>query len=114
MALVVEFADGGFGPPPVLFRRIKWARSVGGLRGLIARADANAQALWNFCSARDWIDNLANDPATRSNTSVCLKFTAPGISDGAAFAKAIAKRLADEGVALDVGVEIQVADATGV
>ncbi|MFY9246084.1 MAG: phosphoserine aminotransferase, partial [Roseicyclus sp.] len=51
----------------------------------------------------DWIANLAVDPATRSNTSVCLKFTDPRITDGAAFAKAVAKRLEGEGVALDIG-----------
>ena len=82
---------------------LSWARSVGGLKGLIARADANAQAIWNFCATRDWIGNLAEDPATRSNTSVCLKFTDPRISDGAAFAKAVAKRLGDENIALDIG-----------
>lgn len=82
---------------------LDWARSVGGLKGLMARADANAQAIWDFCAARDWIDNLAIDPATRSNTSVCLKFTDDRIKDGAAFAKAVAKRLEAEGVALDVG-----------
>ncbi|QDC11429.1 phosphoserine transaminase [Oceanicola sp. D3] len=82
---------------------LDWAKSVGGLKGLIARADANAQAIFDFCEARDWIANLATDPATRSNTSVCLKFTDARITDGAAFAKAVAKRLADENVALDVG-----------
>ena len=82
---------------------LDWARSVGGLQGLIARADANAQAIWDFCAARDWIDNLAFDPATRSNTSVCLKFTDVRIKDGAAFAKSVQKRLEAEGVALDVG-----------
>ena len=82
---------------------LDWARSVGGFKGLMARADANAKAIWDFCEARDWIDNLANDPATRSNTSVCLKFTDDRIKDGAAFAKAVAKRLETEGVALDVG-----------
>ena len=82
---------------------LKWARSVGGLKGLISRADANAQAIWNFCSARDWIDNLAEDPATRSNTSVCLKFTDARINDGAAFAKAITNRLTDSFAALDIG-----------
>ena len=82
---------------------LDWARSVGGLRGLIARADANAQAVWDFCEANDWIENLAVDPATRSNTSVCVKFTDARITDGAAFAKAVAKRLEAEGVALDVG-----------
>ena len=82
---------------------LAWAHSVGGLKGLIARADANAQAVWNFCATRDWIDNLAVDPATRSNTSVCLKFTDPRITDGAAFAKAVAKRLGDDNIALDIG-----------
>ena len=82
---------------------LDWAQSVGGLAGLHARADANARAVWDFCDARDWIANLAEDPATRSNTSVCLKFTDPAIKDGAGFAKAVAKRLADEGVALDIG-----------
>lgn len=82
---------------------LKWAREVGGLEGLRARADANARAIWDFCDSRDWIANLAEDPATRSNTSVCLKFTDDRITDGAAFAKAVAKRLEAEGVALDVG-----------
>jgi phosphoserine aminotransferase len=82
---------------------LKWAKSVGGLQGLIARADANAQAVADFVAANDWVDFLAVDPATRSNTSVCLKFTDPRITDGAAFAKAVAKRLADENVALDIG-----------
>ena len=82
---------------------LAWAKSVGGLQGLIARADANAAAISAFVETRDWIDFLAADPATRSNTSVCLKFTDERIRDGAAFAKAVAKRLTDENVALDVG-----------
>ena len=82
---------------------LDWARSVGGLTGLIARADANAQAIWAFCDTHSWIANLAQDPATRSNTSVCVKFTDPRITDGAAFAKAVAKRLEAQDVALDIG-----------
>ena len=82
---------------------LDWARSVGGLTGLIARADANAQAIWAFCDTRNWIANLAKVPATRSNTSVCVKFTDPRITDGAAFAKAVAKRLEAQDVALDIG-----------
>jgi phosphoserine aminotransferase len=82
---------------------LDWARSVGGLKGLQARADANAKVLWDFCDQKDWIANLAVDPATRSNTSVCLKFTDDRIKDGATFAKAVAKRLEAEGVALDIG-----------
>ena len=84
-------------------RALDWAESVGGLKGLFARADANAKVLHDFCAARDWIANLAVDPATWSNTSVCLKFTDDRILDGATFAKAVAKRLEAEGVALDIG-----------
>ncbi|TNJ42226.1 phosphoserine transaminase [Phaeobacter sp. B1627] len=82
---------------------LDWARSVGGLKGLIARADANAGAIHAFTYANDWIENLANDPATRSNTSVCLKFTDKRIKDGASFAKAVAKRLDGESIAWDIG-----------
>jgi len=82
---------------------LDWARSVGGLTGLMARADANAAVIAAFCDANDWIANLAVDPATRSNTSVCLKFTDDRIEDGAAFAKAVAKRLDEAGVAYDIG-----------
>ncbi|MEM8979175.1 MAG: phosphoserine transaminase [Pseudomonadota bacterium] len=82
---------------------LDWAESVGGLKGLMARADANAKAIWDFCDQNDWIANLATDLNTRSNTSVCLKFTDPRIQDGATFAKSVAKRLEAEGVALDIG-----------
>ncbi|SDJ01216.1 phosphoserine transaminase [Aliiruegeria lutimaris] len=82
---------------------LDWAKSVGGLAGMIARADANTAVIGKFVAENDWIDFLAVDPAIRSNTSVCLKFSDDRIKDGAAFAKAVAKRLADEGVALDIG-----------
>ncbi len=82
---------------------LDWAKSVGGLPGLIARAEANAAVIDDFVSRHDWIENLAEDPATRSTTSVCLKFIDPRIADGAAFAKAVAKRLETEGVAFDIG-----------
>ncbi|WP_421702527.1 phosphoserine transaminase [Aliiroseovarius sp.] len=82
---------------------LDWARSVGGLEGLKARADANTAAVSDFVETHDWIEFLAADPAIRSNTSVCVKFTDARITDGATFAKAVAKRLEAEGVALDVG-----------
>ena len=82
---------------------LDWAEGIGGLPALIARAEANAGAIADFVATRDWIANLAEDPATASTTSVCLKFTDPSIADGAAFAKAVAKRLEKEGVALDAG-----------
>ena len=81
---------------------LDWARRVGGLPGLMARADANARAVWDFVDARPWIANLATDPATRSNTSVCLRFTDPSVANDPAFAKAVAKRLEAEGAAHDV------------
>ncbi|ACM02609.1 phosphoserine transaminase [Cereibacter sphaeroides] len=82
---------------------LKWAQRIGGLKALVARAEANSKVVADFVAAHDWIANLAVDPATASTTSVCLKFTDSRIADGAAFAKAVAKRLEKEGVALDVG-----------
>jgi len=82
---------------------LDWAENVGGLPALIARADANARVIWEFCDNRSWIENLAATPSIRSNTSVCLKFTDDRIADGAAFAKAVAKRLEAESVAFDIG-----------
>ena len=82
---------------------LKWAQSVGGLQGLIARASANAKTVWDFCAATPWIANLAEDPDTASTTSVCLKFTDPRIKDGAAFAKAVAKRIEKAGAGFDMG-----------
>lgn len=81
---------------------LDWARSAGGLQGLMARADANAAAVAAFVETHDWIDFLARDPATRSNTSVCLKFSDPRIGDGAGFARSVARRLESEGVAFDI------------
>ncbi|AFL53716.1 phosphoserine aminotransferase [Sinorhizobium fredii] len=85
-----------------------WAKSVGGLKGLIARADANADAIHRFVDANAWIANLAIKTETRSNTSVCLKIVDKDVSaldaDGqAAFAKGVVALLEREGVAFDVG-----------
>ncbi|UWQ17723.1 phosphoserine transaminase [Jannaschia sp. M317] len=79
---------------------LDWAEDLG-LSGLIGRADASARHIWDFCDANGWIANLADDPVTRSTTSVCLKFTDPSLPDD--FAKRVAKRLEAEGVALDIG-----------
>jgi phosphoserine aminotransferase len=59
---------------------LNWAKSVGGLKGMIARADANAKVIADWIAKTPWIDFLAKDPAIRSNTSVCLKFTDPAIT----------------------------------
>ena len=87
---------------------LKWAQSIGGLPALIARADANAKVINDFANRSGWLANLAKDPATRSNTSVCLTITDPEITalDGdaqAAFAKAMVSALDKEGVAHDIG-----------
>ncbi|MEP3300246.1 MAG: phosphoserine transaminase, partial [Pseudoruegeria sp.] len=82
---------------------LNWAKEQGGLQGLIARADANTAEIANFVDTHVWLEFLADDPAIRSTTSVCLKFNDARISDGAAFAKAVAKRLEAEGAALDIG-----------
>ena len=83
---------------------LEWARSVGGLSGMIARANENTRVVSEFVSERDWISFLASDERTRSNTSVCLVFNDPGIraDDIAGFAKSVAGRLAAEGVAHDI------------
>jgi phosphoserine aminotransferase len=87
---------------------LKWAASIGGLAELKRRADANLQVLADWAAKTPWIDFLAEDPATRSNTSVCLKVVAPEITAladeaQADFAKRLAALLEREGVALDIG-----------
>jgi len=87
---------------------LQWARSIGGLDAMIARADANLDAIQSFVDSVDWLENLAADPQTRSNTSVCLKITDPAVTamdeaGQAAFAKAMVSALDAEGAALDIG-----------
>lgn len=87
---------------------LQWAKSVGGLDGLIARADANAKVLADWVVKTPWVDFLAKDAALRSNTSVCLQVVDPAVTAlqpdaQAAFAKALAGTLEKEGVAFDTG-----------
>ena len=87
---------------------LTWARKVGGLKGLMARADANARVIFDFVEKNDWIENLAQDPATRSNTSVCLTIADKDVlaldADAqAAFAKGLVSLLDKQGVAYDIG-----------
>ena len=77
---------------------LEWAKSLGGLEGLIARSDANAAALDRIVAERDWLGHLAEDPAVRSKTSVCL--TVNGAD--ADFIKRFAALLEKEGAAYDV------------
>lgn len=87
---------------------LQWAKSIGGLPALLARSEANLSAVANWVEASDWIDFLAEDPATRSCTSICLKIVDPwyqGLSteEQAAKAKELVKRLENEAVAYDFG-----------
>ncbi|WP_417667628.1 phosphoserine transaminase [Roseibium sp.] len=87
---------------------LKWAQSIGGLEGLLARADGNLKVLADWVDRTGWVEFLANDPATRSNTSVCLKVVDPEITaladdQQAAFAKAMVSALDAEGIAYDIG-----------
>jgi phosphoserine aminotransferase len=87
---------------------LSWAKSIGGLDGLVARADANAAALNAYVDRSGWLANLAAVPDTRSNTSVCLTINDPDVlaldADAqAAFAKGIVSALEKEGVAYDIG-----------
>ncbi len=83
---------------------LEWAERTGGLKALIARADANAAALDRWVQRADWIEHLATDPAIRSNTSVCLQF-ADRSDDYAnrARQKALVKLLEGEDAAYDIG-----------
>jgi phosphoserine aminotransferase len=86
---------------------LAWAKSIGGLKALRARADANAKVVADWVAVTPWIDFLARDPAIRSNTSVCLKVVDPAVGKlsaeaQAAFVKSVAAALEKEGVAYDI------------
>ena len=86
---------------------LAWAERIGGLKALQARADANAQVIFDWVERTPWITNLARDPATRSNTSVCLSIVDPAVSalpadERWAFAKQMAALLEKEGAAYDI------------
>jgi len=87
---------------------LNWAQSIGGLQGLMARANNNFAVLNDFVEKSDWLANLAVVPETRSNTSVCLSIKDAQVAAlpadaQAAFAKAIVALLEKEGVAFDIG-----------
>ena len=87
---------------------LTWAKSVGGLKGLIARSNASAKSVYDFVARTPWLKVLAADDATRSNTGVCLVFADPALSAAplerqAAFAKEFVALLEKQGVAFDFG-----------
>jgi phosphoserine aminotransferase len=86
---------------------LEWAKSVGGLPALEARADGNTKVIADWVARTGWIDFLAREPSQRSNTSVCLKVVDPTVARlpadaQAAFVKGIAAVLDKEGVAYDI------------
>jgi phosphoserine aminotransferase len=86
---------------------LQWAKSIGGLKALMARADANAKAVATWVARTPWVDFLARDPAIRSNTSVCLKIVDPAVTAlsadaQSAFAKALAGAVEKEGAGYDI------------
>jgi phosphoserine aminotransferase len=86
---------------------LRWADSVGGLPGLIARSQANFDAIAAWVETSDWAAFLATQPETRSTTSICLKIVASWFSDldkdaQVAAVKKLASLLEREAVALDI------------
>ena len=86
---------------------LQWSKSIGGLEGLIGRADANLKAIADWAAKTPWVDFLASDVAIRSNTSVCLKIVDPAITalsaeQQAAFVKQLPAMLDKEKVAYDI------------
>ena len=84
-----------------------WAESIGGLQALLARADANARVLLDWAERTPWVENLAADPATRSNTSVCLRIVDPAVARlpieaQRAFVKQLEAMLEKEKAACDI------------
>src|SRR6266700_1611195 len=106
------FAGETINTPSMLFVEdyldaLNWGKSVGGLKGLIARSDANTKEIADWVARTPWIDFLAKDPALRSNTSVCLKVVDPAVTAlaadaQAAFVKSLAAALEKEGIAYDI------------
>ena len=87
---------------------LRWAEKIGGLSALIARSQANFSAIEDWVGATDWVDFLAEDPATRSTTSICLKIVDPWFQalpdEGrAAAAKALAVAIEEAGAGYDIG-----------
>jgi phosphoserine aminotransferase len=86
---------------------LNWAKSAGGLKGLMARADQNAKVMHDWVARTPWVANLAEDASTASNTSVCLKIVDPAITSLSvdaqwAFVKDLVARVEKEGAAFDI------------
>ncbi|BBU61441.1 phosphoserine aminotransferase [Methylosinus sp. C49] len=87
---------------------LKWAKSIGGLDALYARANANAKVVHDWVEKTPWFTHLAQDPATRSNTGVCLVFADPAVAslpraEQSALAARIVGLVEKEGAGFDFG-----------
>ena len=87
---------------------LQWAKGLGGLKALVARADANTKVLADWAAKTPWVDFLAADAKIRSNTSVCLKVVDPAVTrlsadEQVAFAKSLAALVEKEGAGYDLG-----------
>jgi phosphoserine aminotransferase len=87
---------------------LTWAKATGGLKALIARADANTKVLADWQATTPWVGFLAKDPAIRSNTSVCMTVVDPDITSLSAeaqadFAKKLVAAVEKEGAGYDIG-----------
>ncbi len=87
---------------------LEWGLSIGGLKGMQARADANEKVIADWVQATEWVEFLAKVPEQRSNTSVCLTIADPAVlalplDEQSAFAKRLVSRLDEAGVAYDIG-----------
>jgi len=106
------FEGGTINTPSMLcvedyMQALSFVERLGGLKGAIARADANAAVIADWVAKTPWVDYVADVPETRSNTSVCLKVIDPAVgalspAARVAFPRAMAARLAKEGVAFDI------------
>jgi phosphoserine aminotransferase len=86
---------------------LNWAKSIGGLKALMARADANTKVIADWVAGTPWVDFLAKQPAIRSNTSVCLKIVDPAVTAltadaQAVFIKGLVASLEKENIAYDI------------
>ena len=87
---------------------LRWAERIGGLPALIARSEANLAAVAAWVARTPWVEFLAEEPDTRSCTSICLKIVAPWFAalpaaEQGKAAKQLVTLLEKEGIAYDIG-----------
>jgi phosphoserine aminotransferase len=86
---------------------LTWIESIGGLKGAMARSEANLAAIAGWVAKSDWAAFLCADPAARSCTSICLSikdswFMGLDQAGKDAAAKKISDLLEKEKVAFDI------------